>query len=57
MLATHNQLETTELNLGESGIASAADNTQIAASSTNINNYGANDEDSDVGFEQYLADF
>lgn len=57
MLATHNQLETTGLNLGESGIASAADNTQIATSSTNINNYGANDEDSDVGFEQYLADF
>lgn len=57
MLATQGQFETHGLSLDESSVAPTVDNTQAAASSTNINNYGANDEDSDVGFEQYLADF
>lgn len=57
MLATQSQFETPGLNLGDTGIPSTIDSGQAAASSTNINNYGANDEDSDVGFEQYLADF
>lgn len=57
MLTTQSPFEATGLNLGESGATAGTDNMHAPASSTNINNYGANDDDSDVGFEQYLADF